>query len=99
YRVLAPGGKIRFATPNLIKYIQLFQEPQTDEIRSYLNRKLEVHGWPRSVEPELMVLNMEMRSFGHRFLYDPRTLSNRLTQAGFRMIAQFPPGESDDPQL
>jgi len=99
YRTLAPGGKIRLATPNLMKYIQLFQEPNTDEAQSYIPKKLAIHGWPPSSRPETMILNMEMRSFGHQFLYDPRTLSNRLAQAGFRMITEFPPGESDDPQL
>jgi predicted SAM-dependent methyltransferase len=99
YRVLAPGGKIRFATPNLLKYLQLFHEPKTPEIDSYLDSKLRWHGWPQTSDRENMILNMEMRSFGHQFLYDPRSLSDRLTQAGFRMITEFPPGESDDPQL
>jgi predicted SAM-dependent methyltransferase len=99
YRVLAPGGKIRFATPNLLKYLQLFRDPKTPEIDSYLNAKLRWHGWPQTSDRENMILNMEMRSFGHEFLYDPRSLSDRLTQAGFRMIAEFPPGESDDPQV
>jgi predicted SAM-dependent methyltransferase len=99
YRVLAPGGKIRLATPNLMKYLQLFQEPKTEEVRSYLRRKIEAHGWPQSSRPESMILNLEMKSFGHQYLYDPHSLSDRLTQAGFRMITEFPPGESDDPQL
>ena len=47
YRVLAPGGKIRFATPNLLKYLQLFRDPKTPEIDSYLNAKLLWHGWPQ----------------------------------------------------
>jgi predicted SAM-dependent methyltransferase len=99
YRVLAPGGKIRLATPNLLKYIALFQEPKTDEVRTYLRLKLQVHGWPQSARPEAMILNSEMRSFGHEYLYDPGILSGRMAEAGFRTIAEFPPGESDDPQL
>lgn len=99
YRVLAPGGKIRFATPNLLKYLQLFQDPKSPEIDSYLNAKLHWHGWPQASRRESVILNMEMRSFGHQFLYDPGTLSDRLTQAGFRMIGEFSPGKSDDPQL
>jgi predicted SAM-dependent methyltransferase len=99
YRVLAPGGKVRFATPNLLKYIQSFQEPKSPEVQNYLRRKLELHGWPPSSVPEAMILNMELRSFGHQYIYDPRTLSDRLAQAGFKTIAEFPPGESDDPQL
>jgi len=99
YRVLAPGGKIRLATPNLLKYLRLFQDPKTPEIDSYLDAKLHWHGWPQTPNRENMILNMEMRSFGHQFLYDPRTLSDRLSQVGFRMVTEFPPGESDDPQL
>jgi hypothetical protein len=37
--------------------------------------------------------------FGHKFVYDPATLLDSLAQAGFEHIAQFAPGESDDPQL
>jgi predicted SAM-dependent methyltransferase len=99
YRVLSPGGKIRFATPNLLKYFALFQEPQSPEVQNYLRDKIAAHRWPPSARPESMILNMEMRSFGHEYLYDPRTLSDSLAQAGFRAILQFPPGESDDPQL
>ena len=99
YRVLSPGGKIRFATPNLLKYVQLFQQPQTDQVKTYLPGKVGIHSWPDSPRPEVMILNLEMRSFGHKFLYDPAMLSDRLTQAGFRTVAQFSPGESDDPEL
>ncbi len=99
YRVLAPGGKIRFATPNLLKYFQLFEEPKTEAVRNYLRDKIARQGWPASSRPEAMILNLEMRSFGHEFLYDPRTLSDSLAQAGFKTIVQFSPGESDDPQL
>ena len=99
YRVLAPGGKIRLATPNLVKYIELFQEPKNEEVQSYLGSKIKGHRWPQSSMPASMILNMEMRSFGHQYLYDPRTLSDRLKEAGFGMVAEFRPGESDDPQL
>jgi len=99
YRVLVPAGKIRIATPNLLKYIQLFQEPKTDEVQDYLGRKIEIHSWPKSSRPEATILNREMRSFGHKYLYDPQTLSDRFAEAGFGTITQFPPGESDDPQL
>ena len=99
YRVLAPGGTIRLATPNLLKYLQLFREPKTAEVENYLNAKLRWHQWPQTSHRELTILNFEMRSFGHQFVYDPGGLSERLEQAGFRRMTEFPPGESDDPQL
>jgi predicted SAM-dependent methyltransferase len=99
HRVLASGGKLRLATPNLAKYIQLFQDPKPRDVREYLQKKLETHHWPPSSHPELMILNFEMRSFGHQYIYDPSTLAERLTKAGFRMVTERKPGESDDPQL
>ena len=99
YRVLAPGGKIRFATPNLLKYIQLFQEPKTEEIQNYLAGKIAIHNWPQSSRPEVMILNMEMRSFGHKFLYDPGTLSGALIPSRIPHDCRISSGESDDPEL
>jgi predicted SAM-dependent methyltransferase len=99
HRVLASGGKIRFATPNLLNYFKLFAEPKTPEIQRYIDAKLKFHGWPRTARPESYILNLELRSFGHQFVYDPRSLSDSLAQAGFQSIVQFPPGESDDPEL
>jgi predicted SAM-dependent methyltransferase len=99
HRVLASKGKIRLATPNLLKYLQLFREPKTEEIERYLNAKLRWHQWPQTSNRESMILNLELHSFGHKFVYDPSTLSDSLSRAGFQAITQFPPGESDDPQL
>jgi predicted SAM-dependent methyltransferase len=99
HRVLAPGGKIRLATPNLLKYFQLFQEPKTSEVQRFIDAKLKYHFWKATSRPESLIVNRQFRSFGHQYLYDPSTLSDSLAQAGFQDIAQFPPGESDDPQL
>jgi predicted SAM-dependent methyltransferase len=99
HRVLAPGGKIRLATPNLLKYFALFQEPVTEEMKHYVADKLMHDKWPESSRPAATIMNLEFRSFGHQFLYDPATLSDSLAQKGFQTITQFHPGESDDPQL
>lgn len=99
HRVLAPGGKIRLATPNLLRYFALFQEPATEEAKRYLDKKPKWHAWPQTSRPAAIILNLEFRSFGHQFLYDPATLSDSLAKTGFQMITQFQPGESDDPQL
>ena len=99
YRVLAPGGKIRLATPNLLKYFALYQDPPSEDVKRYIAAKLQDHGWPHTSRPAATILNLEFRSFGHQFLYDPVTLSDSLATAGFKMISQFRPGESDDPQL
>lgn len=99
YRVLAPGGRIRIATPNLLKYVQLFQDPKSPEVQRYIDAKLKFHGWERTAHPETEILNLELRSWGHQFVYDPATLSDSMRQAGFQNVTEFAPGESDDPQL
>jgi predicted SAM-dependent methyltransferase len=99
YRVLAPGGKIRLATPNLLKYFALFREPVTEEAQRYIAAKPKWHAWPQTSHPAATILNLELRSFGHQFLYDPATLSDSLAETGFQTITEFHPGESDDPQL
>jgi predicted SAM-dependent methyltransferase len=99
YRTLRPGGRIRLATPNLLKLVQLFQETKTDAVRSYMSDKIKAHGWPKEPTPECFILNLELRTWGHKFVYDPATLIGSLKRAGFQAIAEFAPGESDDPQL
>lgn len=103
YRTLKPAGKVRLATPNLVKLLGLFQAPKSDEMRSYIDGKLNAPYWPellpRTVSPQCVILNYEMRSFGHQFLYDPETLRDSLQRAGFQDIKQFVASQSDDPQL
>ena len=99
YRVLAPGGKVRLATPNLLKYLELFQDQRTEAMNRYIEGKLRWNAWPPTPHPASQVLNGELRSYGHKFVYDPATLIDSLTQAGFERITQFPPGESDDAEL
>jgi predicted SAM-dependent methyltransferase len=102
-RTLKPGGKIRIATPNLVRLMQLFQDAKTDQMKTYINGAISGGYWPdllpRTISPECVILNYEMRSFGHRFLYDPKTLRQSLELSGFADIKEFAPGESDDPQL
>ena len=98
-RILQPGGKIRIATPNLLRFIELFQEGKTDVMRRFIDEKVKWHGWPSVTTPECLILNFQMRSWEHKFLYDPQTLRHSLETAGYRQIQEFAPGESDDPQL
>jgi predicted SAM-dependent methyltransferase len=99
HRVLAPGGKLRIATPNLIRFLDLFQAAKTGEAREYIRRKLEWHELPLTPEPETYILNVEMRAWGHQFVYTPGMLRASLEAAGFRDVREFGPGVSDDPEL
>lgn len=99
YRILEPGGRIRIATPNLLRLVALFGGDKTAEMRRYLEGKPEWHGWPKDPTPECFILNYEISTFGHHFVYDPATLEAAMERAGFTSIEQWAPGESNDPNL
>lgn len=103
HRTLHPNGRIRIVTPNLVKLIQLFQDTKSDEMRTYMSSKIVAGYWPeklpQTISPECVILNYELKSWGHQFVYDPRTLRESLERTGFQIVKEFAPGESDDPQL
>jgi predicted SAM-dependent methyltransferase len=110
HRTLKPGGKVRLATPNLLRLIRLFQDAKTDEMRNYIDGKVlfisrglkaenPAETLPQTISPECVILNYELKEWGHQFVYDPHTLRESLQRTGFQDIKEFAPGESDDPQL
>jgi predicted SAM-dependent methyltransferase len=103
HRTLKPGGRVRVATPDLLKLVAMFQNPKTDEVRDYIHGKFLAPYWeeplPQTISPECAIMNAVMKSWGHKFVYDPQTLRESLERAGFRDIKEYTAGESDDPQL
>ena len=99
YRILVPGGKLRIATPNLLRFIDLFRDNTSEEARQYASGKLAWHGWPSHPTVASTILNLQLSSWGHRFVYDPETLKAALTRVGFEAIQEFGVGDSDDPHL
>jgi len=99
FRVLAPGGKVRVATPNLLRFIELFQKDRSEPARVFAEGKLAWHEWPKEPPSAAIILNLQLSSWGHKFTYDPETLEAALARAGFTSIQQFDMSESDDPVL
>jgi len=99
YRVLAPGGKMRISTPDLMQFIALFDENLSEPARDYLQGKLKWHEWPQEPNAAAIILNLQMSSWGHKFMYDFATLSGALTRAGFRNPQQFEENVSNDEHL
>jgi predicted SAM-dependent methyltransferase len=97
YRILMPGGTLRIATPNLLRLVDLFKKDKTDEELRFIQNKLKWHKW--KTVTECSILNYELGSWGHKFVYDPDTLRLALENAGFRDVREFPVGESDIPEL
>jgi predicted SAM-dependent methyltransferase len=99
YRILAPGGKVRIATPNLLRLVALFDDHKSDTARNYVQGKLAWHDWPTHPRAESFILNLQLSSFGHRFVYDAETLNSAMLKTGFRSIQEYRGGDSDDPNL
>lgn len=96
HRVLAPGGKVRTVTPNLMKFVQLLGGTADAEDQQFIDAKLGFHGWPATPIPGAYILNREVRDWGHQFLYDRATLRKSLELAGFQDISEYPVGEKGD---
>jgi predicted SAM-dependent methyltransferase len=99
FRVLVPGGKMRVSTPDLMQFIALFNNNLSDDARDYLQGKVKWHEWPDEPNAAAIILNLQMSSWGHKFMYDFPTLSNVLTRAGFQNPRTFEENISDDPHL
>jgi predicted SAM-dependent methyltransferase len=100
YRTLAPGGRLRLATPDLRKLIALFDRDETQpKLRFVTAQSARLKLNVKEPERPLFILNSFFYKWDHQFLYDRQTLRSALESAGFR-DTRFPRyGESDDPEL
>jgi predicted SAM-dependent methyltransferase len=99
YRVLAPGGKMRISTPDLMQFIRLFDKNPSEDAKAYLVGKMKWHEWPDEPNQAAIILNLQMSSWGHKFMYDLATLSAALNRAGFRNVSEFEENVSNDEYL
>jgi predicted SAM-dependent methyltransferase len=99
FRVLKPGGHVRFATPDLKVLLALHCPEKTAAQTNYIE-------WagtqflPGIKEcRDVFVINNFFRAWGHQFLYDAKTLNYALGAAAFREIKFYKPGISEDRNL
>ncbi len=98
FRVLKPGGRVRFATPDLRVLLSLHspkRTPEQDEYLEFVAASLMAAQHCKSV----FVINNAFRAWGHQFLYDQSTLDHALRAQGFQDIAFYKPGVSENPVL
>lgn len=97
YRVLQPGGVIRTATPDLQFVLDLHELKTPLHVR-YVEWLVATFLPGQPADPAIAI-NHLFRGWGHRFLYDARTLERVLREAGFREFRRFQSGASDHPAL
>ena len=92
-RLLAPGGVLRIATPSL-EYL----------VGKYVSDDWRDQEWLRkppfsSIETRAEMVNVGLRNWGHRWLYDSEELHRRLADGGFENVRDVAWGASDTEDL
>jgi len=98
FRCLKPGGLIRMSMPDLDRYIALWNENPSEEQVAYMRAYVDIEHAGAPVTP-CMTLNLAMRSFGHKFIYDRATLQDLLLKAGFVDVRFATPADSSGLRL
>lgn len=99
FRVMKAGGRIRIITPDIDSIINLRAAEKTELQKRYIKWHLETFFPEMGDCGEIFVINNAFSGFGHRFLYDYKTLRNSLLKAGFEDIERTPYGISTDENL
>ncbi len=99
YRVLKPGGKIRLSTPDLATIARIYTGQRNGLEEKYVTFIAQFISTNAGFADETFALNQTFYGWGHRFIYDYKTLSHNLGSAGFGDIRRYKSGESNDPNL
>jgi hypothetical protein len=102
YRCLKPGGVIRLVVPDLYKickrYIAEYETDGKADPTEFIMWAINMHregqygnvGWMKK-----MVLEWQGYPHQHKFMYDEKSLTNKLKQHGFNNIASLSYGVSN----
>ncbi len=93
FRVLAPGGVVRIATPDLAFLVDLYRPEETPtRERSALQNAFLTHFLDTEIKDresnapqdfDAFLINKFVRAWGHQFIYDEKTLRYAMGAAGF----------------
>lgn len=102
HRVLKPGGRIRIATPDYARFIELAHADLSGaglsaEQAEYVANSNERNGEPAGMRENVsLAVNRMFSGHGHRCLYSPELISQCLLDAGFLEVEFCEVGESDE---
>lgn len=99
FRILRPGGWLRIATPDLRFLIELYAPQKSDLQRRYITWATETFISDIGKAEDVFVINNFFRAWGHKFIYDFKSLSDAMRDAGFEAMQARKVAESDDVEL
>lgn len=99
FRILKKGGKIRISTPDLFFLIKLYYQKKTSVQKQYLQWAAEVNYHDNKKATDTFIINNFVRAWGHKFIYDYKTLKTLLEEVGFKNVRHVRVGQSSDPNL
>lgn len=100
YRILAPGGVLRIATPDLQFLLDYYSGREMSPVqREFLAEMVEYFHPKIAVRSPTILFNDFVREWGHRFIYDRALLAELMQKAGFSSVRSCNVGESSHATL
>ena len=97
--ILKPGGRVRIVTPRMGFLLDMLKQPLSPTQLGYIRFTREQWMPDATSDEASFVINNMFYNYGHRFIYDERTLAASLAAAGFTAIVQGRTCKSDDPNF
>ena len=99
FRVLKVGGKIRISTPDLKFLIDIYTDDKTDFQKEYIDYSVNHEAYDVPIGTDTFIINNYVRSWGHIFIYDEKTLKSLFESIGFFDVKSYLITESEDENL
>jgi predicted SAM-dependent methyltransferase len=99
FRILRKNGTIRVSTPNLPFLIDLYKNEKSNQQIEYIKWATDNFITETDYYDDTFVINNFVRDWGHRFIYDEKTLRSSLEKAGFTKITRCDLNQSEKNSL
>ncbi len=99
FRVMKPNGRIRLATPDLVRSLAVYDENPSNSASEYIRWTIDNFIPEAEKYNPAFVINKIFYGWSHVFIYDYKTLANLLESVGFVDVKEYQSGISDDPVL
>ena len=96
FRTLKPKGKVRISTPDLVFLVDLYNKSKSTLQNAYIDWSIDNYIGAVPAYYDTFVINNYVRSWGHLFIYDEKTLKLTMEKAGFVDIKSCKINESEE---